>query len=110
MSSSHTNALTTHSTAQALTTKQQRATHGQRRLQGSHPHKNKPQACAKQFIAISAEQLPLCCPLPNQRVWDAHPRVYFDMTPEHPEAICPYCGTHYQLQLVAPAEDSAGEV
>ena len=68
-----------------------------RRLLGSQPHKNKPQAATVQQVKITASQLPLCCPLPEQRVWDAHPRVYLELNPQQ-QAICPYCATCYILE------------
>lgn len=72
-------------------------TYGQRRLRGSKPHKQRPPACTHKRVTLSSAQLPLCCPLDSERVWDAHPRVYLVLDEEHPEAICPYCETHYEL-------------
>ena len=68
-----------------------------RRLQGSQPHKDKPQGAAQREVKISVEQLPLCCPLPEERVWDAHPRVYLEFDAQG-QTECPYCGTHFQLE------------
>ncbi len=56
----------------------------------------RPAACSEQVITITAADLPLCCPRPNERLWDAHPRVYIEM-PASGEAVCPYCGTRYIL-------------
>lgn len=72
-------------------------TYGQQRLRGSHPHKNKPQACTLNSVQITMADLPLCCPRPDQRVWDAHPRVYLAINDQKPQATCPYCSTKYEL-------------
>ena len=45
---------------------------------------------------VSRAELPLSCPLPNQKLWNAHPRVYLPIE-DSGEASCPYCGTHYVL-------------
>jgi uncharacterized Zn-finger protein len=47
-------------------------------------------------VEVSRSQLPVSCPLPNQKIWNAHPRVYLAIE-ESGEASCPYCGTHYVL-------------
>ncbi len=55
------------------------------------------QACTRKKYEISEEQLPLCCPLPEQRLWDGHPRVYLPI--EHSgRVICPYCDAEYILK------------
>lgn len=71
--------------------------YGHQRLRGSHPHKNKPQACRENIVEITKADLPLCCPRPKQRVWDAHPRVYLSVDAQHAEVSCPYCSTKYKL-------------
>ncbi len=45
---------------------------------------------------ISLADLPLSCPLPKQRVWDAHPRVYLTLD-KAGKAVCPYCSAKYTL-------------
>jgi uncharacterized Zn-finger protein len=52
----------------------------------------------KRLYFISSADLPLCCPLPNQQLWDAHPRIYLPLLPSLGTAKCPYCGTQYQLR------------
>jgi len=47
-------------------------------------------------VEVSKAELPLSCPQPNQKIWNAHPRVYLPIE-ESGEATCPYCGTHYVL-------------
>jgi len=48
-------------------------------------------------VEVSRADLPLSCPQPNQKIWNAHPRVYLPIE-ESGEATCPYCGTHYVLK------------
>lgn len=47
-------------------------------------------------VQVSRDDLPLSCPQPNQKLWNAHPRVYLPIE-ETGEVICPYCGTNYTL-------------
>lgn len=48
---------------------------------------------------IARKDLPLHCPLPDERLWDSHPRVYIPIE-DAPggRMICPYCGTEYVLR------------
>ena len=56
----------------------------------------------QRIIKVSKEQLPLCCPQPEDDVWNMHPRVYLELETSSKEqmakAICPYCSTQYILQ------------
>jgi len=46
---------------------------------------------------VTADDLPLSCPMPDMRLWDSHPRVYLPIqASEH--VVCPYCGAEYFLQ------------
>ncbi len=49
------------------------------------------------IIKIKSKDCPLACPIPDQSLWNAHPKVYLAI-----EALgkvsCPYCGTHYVLE------------
>lgn len=54
------------------------------------------QANTQTRVGVSRADLPLSCPLPNQKLWNAHPRVYLPVE-DSGEASCPYCGTHYVL-------------
>ncbi len=47
-------------------------------------------------VEVSRADLPLSCPLPNQKLWNAHPRVFLAIE-DSGECSCPYCGTHYVL-------------
>ncbi|HYF98393.1 MAG TPA: zinc-finger domain-containing protein [Coxiellaceae bacterium] len=62
---------------------------------------NEKQACSTKKQLITAQNLPLSCPLPDQTVWNAHPRVYLaiEESPEG-EIECPYCSTWYVLEKV----------
>lgn len=46
---------------------------------------------------ITAEDLPLSCPMPQMYLWNSHPRVYL---PIHATGWvkCPYCGAEYTLK------------
>lgn len=52
-------------------------------------------ACTEQHRVVTAADLPLSCPGPEQILWNAHPRVYLPIEP-HQIVQCPYCGTQYQ--------------
>lgn len=54
-------------------------------------------ACTKKQKTIASADLPLSCPMPGERLWDGHPRVYLDIEAAG-EVVCPYCETHYTLQ------------
>lgn len=53
-------------------------------------------ASAQDTCQVSRAQLPLSCPMPDQKLWNAHPRVYLPIE-ETGSASCPYCSTRYQL-------------
>ncbi len=53
-------------------------------------------ASTKALYQVTTADLPLCCPMPNMRIWDAHPRVYLPI--EHlGKVTCPYCDAEYEL-------------
>lgn len=54
----------------------------------------KPTACAMLRYEVAQADLPVSCPLPRYRLWDAHPCVYLPMT-DTGRAICPYCNAEY---------------
>lgn len=45
---------------------------------------------------VSRADLPLSCPMPDQKLWNSHPRVYLPIE-KTGEAICPYCSAQYVL-------------
>jgi len=57
---------------------------------------------AKRRYEVSPADLPLCCPMPNTRLWDSHPRVYLPIEATG-MAVCPYCEALYVL-VAAPVE------
>lgn len=53
-------------------------------------------ANTREVYEIERDRLPLSCPLPEQKLWNSHPRVYLPIE-ETGEVRCPYCGTVYRL-------------
>ena len=47
-------------------------------------------------IEVTANDLPLYCPLPDAPLWSRHPRVFLDVV-HSGETVCPYCSAHYVL-------------
>ena len=45
-------------------------------------------------IEVTANDLPLRCPMPDAPLWARHPRVFLDVT-HTGEVVCPYCSAHY---------------
>jgi len=45
---------------------------------------------------ISRTDLPLSCPMPDMKLWNAHPRVYLPIE-KTGHAKCPYCGAEFKL-------------
>lgn len=58
---------------------------------------NKERACVLRRYNITRADLPLSCPMPNMRLWDAHPRVYLPIEKTGRE-VCPYCDAMYFLK------------
>lgn len=59
----------------------------------SHPlHR----ACTQDLYQVTSADLPLCCPMPDMRLWDAHPRVYLPIEATG-KAVCPYCSAEYVM-------------
>ena len=48
-------------------------------------------------IEVTAADLPLHCPTPAMLLWNAHPRVFLQVE-KTGTALCPYCGTRYNLK------------
>ena len=51
---------------------------------------------AQNEYQVTAEDLPLACPMPQMQLWNSHPRVYLPLSPGE-RAKCPYCGASYTL-------------
>jgi len=54
------------------------------------------QAGTVKHCAVTRAELPISCPMPEKRLWDAHPRVYLPIE-KTGRAVCPYCDTEYVL-------------
>lgn len=54
------------------------------------------EACTQRRYEITHADLPLSCPPREDRVWDAHPRIYMPIE-ETGKVVCPYCGAEYIL-------------
>jgi uncharacterized Zn-finger protein len=57
---------------------------------------SQPSELDRKFVEVTAQELPLHCPLPSQKLWNTHPRVFLPIG-ETGEARCPYCSTLYRL-------------
>ena len=57
---------------------------------------SEPVTNSQRHIEVTAKDLPLHCPMPSMKLWDAHPRVYLPIE-NTGESLCPYCGTRYTL-------------
>jgi uncharacterized Zn-finger protein len=53
--------------------------------------------CTTRHVEMTYKDLPLSCPPRDERIWDAHPRVYLTIE-ETGAATCPYCGTQFTLK------------
>jgi uncharacterized Zn-finger protein len=56
---------------------------------------SQPSELDPKLVEVTAKDLPLHCPLPSQKLWNTHPRVYLPVE-KTKEARCPYCGTLYK--------------
>jgi uncharacterized Zn-finger protein len=54
-------------------------------------------ASAERVYTVTKTDLPLCCPMPDMRLWDSHPRVYLPIEATG-TAVCPYCNAQYFLK------------
>ena len=57
----------------------------------------KERACVLRRYDVTSADLPLSCPMPNMRLWDAHPRVYLPIEATG-HVVCPYCDAEYFLK------------
>lgn len=57
---------------------------------------NSKRASTQSRYEVDRTNLPLSCPLPTMRLWDAHPRVYLPIE-KTGQATCPYCGSLFIL-------------
>ena len=59
-------------------------------------------ANAETHYTVTAQDLPLCCPMPGMSLWNSHPRVYLPIE-KTGWAKCGYCGAEYTLAGAAAA-------
>lgn len=67
----------------------------------SEPTNLKP-ACSQRVYEVTTAALPLSCPMPGMRLWDAHPKVYLPIECTG-HAQCSYCSAKYILTDYTPA-------
>lgn len=48
-------------------------------------------------VTVHPGDLPVHCPLPEMALWSSHPQVYIPLDEVGDGAMCPYCGTRFQL-------------
>lgn len=65
-------------------------------------------ASAKKRYTVTANDLPLSCPMPDMILWNAHPRVYLPIETAG-EVECPYCSAIYTLKKGAHVKSSSQE-
>ena len=65
--------------------------------------KNSSLSCHQKTVTVTEADLPLSCPMPNQVMWNAHPREYLPIEKTGIEK-CPYCGTVYVLEKTGKAK------
>ncbi len=58
-------------------------------------------------VIVKPRDLPAYCPNPAMPLWSWHPRVYLDVAPTG-KAMCPYCGTRYELDRGTPIANPPG--
>ena len=52
---------------------------------------------AQHHYEVTADDLPLSCPMPGMHLWNSHPRVYLPIE-QTGWAKCPYCSAEYTLR------------
>ena len=50
----------------------------------------------QRIVEVTAADMPLHCPTPAMKLWNAHPRVFIPVD-KLGEARCPYCSTLYKF-------------
>ncbi len=51
---------------------------------------------AESSYQITADDLPVHCPMPGSSLWNSHPQVFIALD-KNGHGKCPYCGAEYQL-------------
>jgi len=52
---------------------------------------------AQNLYEVTADDLPLACPMPAMSLWNSHPRVYLPIE-QTGRARCPYCSAEFVLK------------
>ncbi len=55
------------------------------------------EGCTRRTYEVTRADIPVSCPMPDMRLWDAHPRVYLPIE-KTGRAICPYCDAEFILK------------
>lgn len=63
----------------------------------SQPANRENVANAQVRYEVTRADLPLHCPMPDQAIWNSHPRVFLPIEASGEER-CPYCGAVYVLK------------
>lgn len=72
--------------------------------QSNNNQKNK--CCDYKEHQITLSDLPLCCPMHQETLWNGHPRIYLPIE-KTGTFQCPYCGTMYILEQSEKLEQNA---
>ena len=59
-------------------------------------NKDGQRANEKRVYEVTRKELPVSCPMPDMRLWDAHPKVYLPIE-KTGSAVCPYCEAEFIL-------------
>jgi uncharacterized Zn-finger protein len=52
---------------------------------------------SQNIVKVTADMLPVHCPLPGTTLWNSHPRVYIPVE-DTGQARCGYCGTEFVIK------------
>ena len=63
---------------------------------------------AETLVEVTADQLPIHCPMPDTSLWNSHPRVFIPLD-DSPQATCSYCGTVFRLIEPRPPAEPGPE-
>ena len=51
----------------------------------------------KNSYQVTADDVPVHCPMPGTSLWNSHPQVFIAFD-KNGEGKCPYCGADYHLR------------
>ena len=64
---------------------------------GARASETSTQPNAQHRYEVTADDLPLACPMPGMQLWNSHPRVYLPIE-QTGWAKCPYCSAEFTLK------------